>query len=103
MFVVISLLTGIWASLIVYRLKCGAGTNFQITSTSFAGFISALLGAGCPTCGSLILGFLGMPLALSFLPFKGLELRALSIVFLLISILFLSKDFGSCRKYDRYV
>jgi len=65
--------------------------------SGFLGFIAGLLSSGCPMCGSVIFALLGFPLALFFLPFKGLELRLLSIILLLFSVYFLAKSFVRCE------
>lgn len=59
------------------------------------GFILGLIGVGCASCGSVILtSFLGVSSAAGFIgvmPLKGQEFGLLSIVFLSISIYFISK------------
>jgi len=65
------------------------------------GFIGAgisAFGVGCPTCGAFLFGLVGMPLALLYLPFKGLELQFLGIAVLFISIWLTGKSIkGVCE------
>ncbi|MEW5996363.1 MAG: hypothetical protein AB1657_02085 [Candidatus Micrarchaeota archaeon] len=98
MFAAISLLLGLYASLLAHRLKNSCSTDLGQNAPGFAGLASGILGAGCPMCGSLIFGLFGMPLALFFLPYQGLELRALSIIFLSASVFLLSRDMNACVK-----
>lgn len=95
---IISLLFGTYVTLIVYKFQMSRAITEcnKENAISLMGFASGILGAGCPMCGSLIFGLLGAPLVLFLLPFKGLELRALSIILLLISIFFLVKNLERC-------
>ncbi len=106
-FVVISVLFGIYLSVFIYRFKLiklmreKKGTS--ISFIGYLGLIAGVFGAGCPTCGSVIFALVGAPLALMYLPFRGLELRLLSIVILLISIYLLTKSLykcGACKKLE---
>ena len=97
-FVVISLLFGVYINLVVYKFnliktikrKKGGSIGFW----GYFGLIAGVFGAGCPTCGSLMFTLLGAPLALMYFPFKGLELRILSIIILLMAIYFFGKSIG---------
>lgn len=96
-FAIISILFGIYLSMAIYKFnlmkKRGMGTGF----VGFIGFFAGVFGAGCPTCGSAVFALFGAPLALMYLPFRGLELRILSILLLGISIYFLSKSLIKCE------
>lgn len=98
---VISLLFGLWFSLLIYRVGLN-GSNLRANGPGFLGSSAGILGAGCPMCGSLILGLFGAPLGLFSLPFKGLEIKALSLIFLLSSVFIMSKDLDckKCRHND---
>jgi hypothetical protein len=64
------------------------------------GIFGAFLGiftSACTICYPLVLTLLGVPAALAVLPFGGLEVQALSILLLLLSIYFLSKECKKCR------
>lgn len=95
--IIISLLFGIWVSLL-YRMKLKQ-IGFHEHSIGFFGSSAGIFSAGCPMCGSLVLGIFGAPLGLFFLPFKGLELKALSMAFLLISVFVMAKSLN-CRTCD---
>jgi len=93
---IISLLFGIFMSLFVYKVILMR----TLSKTGFFGTIglaAGLFSAGCPTCGSVLFALFGMPLALFYLPFKGMELKVLSVVFLLFSNYFLARSFVECK------
>ena len=94
---VISLLFGVHASLFAYKIRRNIKGNKAISiSGGSGGFIAGLFGAGCPMCGSVIFALFGAPLALFFMPFKGLELRVLSILILSLSVYLISKNIYCC-------
>ena len=97
MFVAISLLFGLYVSLAVYTFRINKA-SVRKNSAGFFGFIAGIFGAGCPMCGSAVFGLFGAPLALFFLPFKGLELRALSIVLLVVSVFLISRNLKNCNR-----
>jgi len=57
----------------------------------YLAFFLSFFGTGCPVCGSLILGFFGVPLGLAVLPFKGLEINILTLILLMISTYYIGK------------
>jgi len=101
-FVIISLLFGIFLSIAVYKFNLIKKANQKnkkgtLTSiTGFLGFFAGVFGAGCPTCGSVVFALFGAPLALMYLPFKGAELRILSIFILLVSIHLILQSLIKC-------
>lgn len=100
----ISILSGILFSMILFKFN-----NFRsFEGKGFFGFIGSGIGAfgiGCPTCGAFLFGLIGMPLALTYLPFRGLELQVLSVLILLVSVYFTGKSInGVCKiKIDKKV
>ncbi len=93
---IISLLFGVFMSLFVFRIILIK----KVSKTGFFGIVgltTGLFSAGCPTCGSVLFALFGMPLALFYLPFKGLELKVLSVIFLLFSNYFLARSFINCK------
>ncbi|MBS3085990.1 hypothetical protein J4225_04890 [Candidatus Pacearchaeota archaeon] len=94
--ILLSGLFGIYLSLIVYKFSfafVGRKGLFGIGG----GFIGAL-GVGCPTCGALLLGLFGAPLALMYFPFQGAELRIAGIIILAFSVHFIAKSIDkSCK------
>jgi len=91
-----AVLSGILLSLLVFKFR----SFNKLEGKGFFGFLGsgvAAFGVGCPTCGAFLFGLIGMPLALMYLPFRGLELQVLGIVVLIFSIYFTSKSImGVC-------
>lgn len=92
-----SILIGLYAVLVSYRLKASKESGKKTGATGIIGITAGILGSGCPMCGSFIFGLFGAPLALYGLPFKGLEIKALSIILLSISVFLMSKSPASCK------
>ncbi len=92
----VSILLGIYASLVLLRIDA-ARKNAKAGAAGIAGIVTSIVGTGCPMCGSFILGLFGAPLGLLFLPLKGLELKAFSIIVLSASIFLMSKNCGTCK------
>ena len=81
---IIALLFGVFVSLFVYKFVLVR----QISKTGILGSIGLAVGLfslGCPTCGAFFFMLIGMPLALMYLPWGGMELKVLSIAFLVVS------------------
>jgi hypothetical protein len=81
---IIALLFGVFVSLFVYKFVLAR----KVSKTGFLGAIGLAIGLfslGCPTCGAFFFMLIGIPLALMYLPWSGMELKILSIVFLLLS------------------
>ena len=89
-------LFGLYAALLVYALRQKSMAKRSCLWGS-GGLVAGLFSAGCPMCGAFLFGLIGAPLALFFLPFKGLELRVLAIILLSLSIYSLGKSLGKCR------
>lgn len=99
-FAIISLLFGIYFSLILYKFNLTKKQRKTGIIGGFFGFIGFIIGsfaAGCPTCGAFLLGLFGAPLALMYLPYDGMELRILSILILGTSIYFMTKSLSKCK------
>ncbi|MEK6935604.1 MAG: hypothetical protein AABW67_02365 [Nanoarchaeota archaeon] len=95
---VISLLFGIYVCLFAYKIRKNLrGKKIISIFGGSGGFIVGIFGAGCPMCGSVIFALFGAPLALFFMPFKGLELRVLSILILSVSVYLISRNIHSCK------
>ncbi|MBI4147584.1 hypothetical protein HY494_02945 [Candidatus Woesearchaeota archaeon] len=85
--VIISLLSGIVFSLSLFLLWR------QITYSAgigLSGIITSILTPACSSCALGLAGILGISGFLSVLPFKGLELGALGILLLMVSIVYQS-------------
>lgn len=93
----IAVFFGIYLSLVVFKISMlravGGGGFFGLIGSGVGAF-----GVGCPTCGAFLFSLIGAPLALTFLPFRGAELRIASIGILALSIYFTSKSINaSCK------
>lgn len=87
-------LSGIVIALGVYAFRKRA-QNVGAMGVSGAGMVSAFIGIGCASCGSLLLTalipFLGIGAFVSILPFGGAEFSVLGIALLLVSAYLLLK------------
>lgn len=90
---IISALFGLYAALAVFKKnitkKMKSGKD---KVGSLAGMISGIAASGCPTCGSPILGLIGIPFGLASLPLQGIEIKVLSAIFMLLSVYYISKN-----------
>jgi len=95
-----AVLFGLYVMLLIFKIKNKTKNLKRKVSGLFgaSGLITGLFSAGCPMCGGFLFGIFGAPLALFFLPFKGLELRILSIIILLMAIYFFGKSIGKSNK-----
>lgn len=88
-------LSGIVIALGVYAFRKRA-QNVGAMGVSGAGMVSAFIGIGCASCGSLLLTalipFLGIGAFVSILPFGGAEFSVLGIALLLVSAYLLLKQ-----------
>lgn len=94
-----SVLSGILFSMTLFKFNLYK----QFGGKGLFGFVGsgvAAFGVGCPTCGAFLFGLIGMPLALMYLPFRGLELQVLGILILFISIYFTGKSINGVCKID---
>lgn len=101
-FVIISFLFGTYLSIAIFKfdlLKKSRKNKkgFSGSLGGYFGLVAGVFGAGCPTCGAVIFGLIGAPLALMYLPFKGAELRVLAIGILLFSNYTLIKSLNKCE------
>ncbi len=102
LFTGISLLSGLYFSLLFYKILAVLPLQKKISSfTGIGAFILGIFSTGCPMCGAFILGLFGFPLALFFMPFKGLELRFLSFLFLFTAVYLMSKELAHCQNWQK--
>ncbi|MGI0072278.1 MAG: hypothetical protein ACREA3_00490 [Nitrosotalea sp.] len=90
---IIAILTGLNIALILCRKQMTGSLGFKKGAGSSA--CSAFTGAiasGCPVCTAPLLGVFGLGGALALFPFQGLELKALAIVALGVSLYYTSKN-----------
>jgi len=99
----ISILLGLWLTLMFYKFQCLKKIDLNHSGTSFLGFLLGIFGTGCAGCSftlfSYFLSFFGLALGLARLPLQGLELKILSVILLLISNYFILNNVNSvCKK-----
>lgn len=88
----VAILLGFHVALLIFRrdiVKARAAGN---KVAGVGGTVVGILASGCPSCGAPVLGLIGLPLGLFSLPFKGIELKIFSIVFLALAIFLISKN-----------
>lgn len=91
--VFISIFSGIYTAVWLLRRSIVKQKNKSAGAImGTGGALGGILAAGCPTCGAPLLALLGAPLALMSLPFKGLELKAISLILLFLSIYWLTEN-----------
>ncbi|TBR08529.1 MAG: hypothetical protein EPO62_06520 [Candidatus Nitrosotenuis sp.] len=89
--IAISILGGLSIAMLTYKMKnmnqsAGGGL------LSFGGLFGGALSSTCSACSATLISILGIAGGLSIFPFKGLELSAVSIAVLLVSIYFMAKN-----------
>ena len=84
-----SVLSGIFISMLVYKIKEIRKFNKSYGFASSGIFVGGLVPA-CSSCGLGLLAALGYGGLLAFLPFRGLELGVLGIILLGLGIIFMS-------------
>lgn len=62
------------------------------TTSNVCSAVTGAVASGCPVCTAPLLGIFGFGGALALLPFQGLELKALAIVALGVSLHYTSKN-----------
>ncbi|MBI5147689.1 MAG: hypothetical protein HZA37_00855 [Parcubacteria group bacterium] len=80
-------LFGISAAVSLYAWQNSAWRkNLASGGAGALGAFSGALASACPTCGAFLLSFFGAAGGLAFLPFKGLEIKLLSVLLLSLSL-----------------
>ncbi|MCR4323216.1 MAG: hypothetical protein NUV61_03980 [Candidatus Azambacteria bacterium] len=95
--IAISILFGMNLAMITYLFRKRKPVIQQGgIAVGFGGMVSGVLGVGCAACGSLvltsILSVAGASSVLVFLPLQGSELGIISIVLLIVSLFFVSRE-----------
>jgi len=98
--IIISFLFGIIVNLLRKRLKDSRDVRKSI-GLAPAGVVVGILGGACPGCVSgllpLVFAFFGFSFSLLSLPLNGLELLLFSIILMVISLYYLTKEQKSCK------
>ena len=92
---IISLLFGLNISVLVQKFRMKVKIAKE-GSLSGSGVLAGAFASGCPVCGSLLLPFIGVSSGLAALPFRGLELKMLSLSLMFISTYFVLKSNSKC-------
>lgn len=88
-----SILFGIYLALFFFRREIIKNeSSAKTTVLGAGGTVANIIASGCPTCGAPFLAFFGAPLGLLALPFRGLEIKILSIFLLGLSIYLLAQS-----------
>ena len=91
----IALLVGLVINLVIIKFKELKHVN-KVSGLAAVGLFGGLLGGACPSCFvglfPAFLGLFGVTASLSSLPLFGLEIQIGSILLLLISVYFLTKN-----------
>ncbi|MBI5230512.1 MAG: hypothetical protein HY981_04420 [Candidatus Magasanikbacteria bacterium] len=104
----VSIFFGLYATVWLLRrdiIKQGKAATG--TALGASGAFGGIVASGCPTCGAPLLALIGAPFALMSLPFKGLELKVISLIFLFASIYWLIENiyrqlYGACKITPQY-
>lgn len=83
---IVALLFGIYIALLIYKNEIVKSKKISEKAIGISGATIATLASGCSACGLPFLGFIGLPVIFSYLPFGGNELKILGILLLAISI-----------------
>lgn len=87
-----AILFGIDLSLLVYRFRKYGMLELKSESGAGIGTILGIFASACPVCGSTLLSLLGVTGGLGSLPFKGLEIKALSFIFMALPIFIILRE-----------
>ena len=89
---IIAIMFGAYMAMLFLKRDIGKTKAKANKVASSAGGITGIVAAGCPSCGTPLLGLVGLPLGLFSLPLKGIELKILSIGLLFWSISLISNN-----------
>ncbi len=98
----ISFLFSLYLTAFVYKINKFRVIDYKNSTSGFFGVFIGALGSGCAGCSftlfSLLLSSFGLTFGLSSLPLKGLELKFISIIFLLFANYFILVNSNVCKK-----
>ena len=84
--IVLSLLTGILFSLVLYKINLRKNISSKTSILGGTGMLLGIFVPGCVACGLGLAAFFGLAASFATLPLKGLEISILAIIILTISI-----------------
>ncbi|RJR31496.1 hypothetical protein C4569_02065 [Candidatus Parcubacteria bacterium] len=89
--ILLSVSFGLYVSLFKFRLNLVKTPGSKNSVSSFTAAVTGIVVSGCPSCGAPVLSLAGLPLGLLALPFRGVELKILSVILMLAAIYFAAK------------
>lgn len=93
----VAIMVGMNISLLVFKLARLRRSSYKEGGTSLAGIVGGVLGAGCPACATGLLASLGVSGGLAIFPFRGLEIKLLSVFILALSQYWLLASIADCK------
>ena len=91
--IIIGIFWGLLISLIAYKTRMIKSVSRKTGFFATTGIFLGVLAPGCAACGIGLLSLFGISAAtLTFLPYNGLELSAISAVILLVLVFKITKD-----------
>ena len=94
---VFSLLAAVALVLHIYKYEKFKDKKIGKGNLGMLGGLIGMFTSACSVCYPLILTLIGVPAALTILPFGGFEVQIISIALLLLSIYFVSKEIENCK------
>ncbi len=89
------ILFGIDVAVSIYLFRSLHVAHLKEQGGNTVGVIIGAFAASCPVCSGLLLSLIGISGGLSVFPFKGLELKTLSVLFLAVPLFFLLRRLKS--------
>lgn len=92
----IAIFFSLFITLSIFKIFYFSSSSVKEGTTGGLGSILGVLVAGCPACSLTIATYLGLAGFISFLPYDGLELKALSLILLLGVNYYILKNLQLC-------
>lgn len=95
--VLLAVLVAVTFSILMFKIYALRQTSAQDAGASVLAVLTTTTVTTCPSCGISLLSLLGVGSAVTFLPFQGRELLALSILILFFSLYHLAGSLRNCN------
>lgn len=92
---IIAILFGLFVGATLYKIKYF--WTGKKSATGVVGWFLWVIAWGCPACSITFASYLGLAGLVSLLPYKGLELKIISIAFLLYACYITIRDLQVCK------
>ncbi|HCE30976.1 hypothetical protein A2778_05510 [Candidatus Daviesbacteria bacterium RIFCSPHIGHO2_01_FULL_40_24] len=86
--ILIILLSGVSVATALWLYRHSRLSQTKNISANFGGLLAAAFSMGCPVCGAFLLSAIGVAGGLAVFPLQGLELKFLSLILLIGSLLY---------------